>query len=269
MNEQERGEGAHAALETEIGRLKEHAATSVSPCAVAKLIAVSDEQVLERLRARLRNGDVPRSVRCLGTDGVLFAFDCAPGAVCLVPRSLLVRVDLDSRKVREIVDPFDPDEAGHVQSATVMPSTSLHVTHAAPALGATTATGAPIRMLSRPVGLRAPVPTLVGAPSASASLLAPVATLEVGESFMLTVEVTGVSFKALLFGSMRFDFFDNDRLDVTLPTAGTYQFDLMVRDFAHRTFKFKVSTSTGASFEQSAETDSQGGNLLRLQVTVP
>jgi hypothetical protein len=263
MTDPKLGEGTRAALDAEIARLKEHAAKSVSPCDVAKLIAVSDDQVLDRLRARVQSGDVPRGVSCIGADGVLFRFTCAPGAICLVPRSFLVLVDLATRKVREIIDPFDPDDL--VQSSAIgMSRASLPVPRPTSMSGAISDASRRIMAVLRPATRNAAARPTVPAASGPQAFAVASAT-----SYTLTVEVTGVTFKALLFGSTQFDFFGSDRLDVTLPTAGTYQFDLMVRDFAHRTFRFKVSTSSGASLEQSAETDDEGANLLRLQVTVP
>lgn len=269
MTENEQSEEARAILEAEIERLKEHAATSVSPCDVAKLIAVRDEQVRERLHARLQNGDVPRGVRCLGPEGVLFVFACAPGRVCLVPRSFLVHVDLTAGKVRNIEDRFDPDHAGLKAFKAFLPSESLIVPHAASTVAGIARSDARVRVLSRPGGSVAPLRAVTMAPAASASGLSSDAMFVAAPSYTLTVEVAGVSYKALEFGSTRLDFFGSDRLDVTLPTAGNYVFDLIVRDFANRSFKYKVSTSGGASLEQTAETNDQGESTIRLQVTVP
>ena len=267
MDEQERAERAHAALGTEIERLRAHAATSVSPCDVAKLIAVSDERVIERLLTRLGNGDQPRGVRCIGVGRVLFAFDCPPGTLCLLPRSFLVLVDLAARTVTEILDPYDSEEGGQMVATSVVPRARPSAARAAAALATAADADPRVRVLSSPSAALAVSPALAAAPSAPPSV-PDIVVLAAEAGFTLTVKVPGIAFKALLFGTTRFDF-SGDQIEVTLPVAGTYEFDLVVKDFANRTFEFEVTTSTGGSLKRTAALDGQGENTLRIRVTVP
>lgn len=139
MAEPEGADRALAELESEIERMRAHAAVSVSPCDVAKFIAVGDPRVVARLRQRLRNGDRPRGVRCIGVGRVLFAFDCPSGMICLVPRSFLVVVNVRTRRVTDIIDPFDADAS---QPAAARSTPAAAMTFAAPEAFATAAEGA-------------------------------------------------------------------------------------------------------------------------------
>lgn len=270
MNEKKGTEDARDAhLSTEIEYLRKFASTSISSCDVAKLIAVSDERVRELLRHRLRSGDVPTSVRCLSAESVYFGFSCAPGTICLVPRGFLVIVDVANRIVREITDPFDPDERSHITQTVSAPLTTLRQTLAQSAYVGRTDGTEQLPALQSFVTGDVSIKVLSHNWDAPSFVLPPNNTVEQLQSYVLTVEVPLIAYKALLFGNTRFDFSGRDRQDVTLPTAGTYQFDLVVKDSANRPFSYTVSTNTGSSLKQNAQTNAAGDNTLRLQVTVP
>lgn len=104
-----------ALLEEQIRSLEQAAPFSTNACLIAKLIAVKDSRVREKLTERLENPIVyePRGVDCLepdilGNQRVLFRFVCRPFVICLVEPSFLAVVSLLSRSVTDIQDPYDP-----------------------------------------------------------------------------------------------------------------------------------------------------------------
>lgn len=263
MSEKEREAFATTLLDAEVTRMREHAATSVSPCDVAKLIAVTDPTVLEKLRDRLRRGDQPRGVRCIGVGRVLFAFDCPPGVICLVPRSFLVVVDLRTREVTEIEDPYDEGSTGSAMRTESIRLVSDPMPYDSRG-DSVTVGGSRIRLLSTdaPRRFSGPAPSSMGGSSMIAAAL-------VATDFEITVEVPNIAFKALTVEERRFDFSGRDDITVTVSGAGTHRIVLFVKDDdANRSFSYKVSTSK-RSLTGTAFLDSRGENTLTFAVPVP
>lgn len=101
------------------------AAFSVDLCTIAKAISVSDENVRAIFISKLQAGNVFNDVRCLNytTDWekvyVYFDFDCPPDIYCffkLKPAFATV-IDLITKSVEKIIDPFDITEVHAVQNA--------------------------------------------------------------------------------------------------------------------------------------------------------
>jgi hypothetical protein len=113
-------------IKTELDNLERRSASSTDPCLVRKVIAVRDSAVRTRMIEKIAAGNEFRGIRCLPRDSVLFAFDCPPNTICLIPPTFLVIVDTTAQRVREIVDPFDPAEflesGNKLETANVSPS---------------------------------------------------------------------------------------------------------------------------------------------------
>jgi len=114
-------------LDREIEGLRHHATFSTNPCTVAATIAAADPDVRTRLLAKVREGDQFRGLSCPRRGAILFEFDCPPGVICLVRRSMLVLVDMAGRRVERIIDPFDPAHE------TEVPAPASHAMFAATA----------------------------------------------------------------------------------------------------------------------------------------
>lgn len=105
-------------LDAEVEKLRKVAEHSTDHCIVAKLIAISDENVRELLLSKLDQGDRFAGVSCVQGPGipeqrgVLFRLDCPPGTICLVAPSFLAVINLLTKKVDHIIDPYHPAEGG-------------------------------------------------------------------------------------------------------------------------------------------------------------
>jgi len=102
-----------AALQEQIGALKDAVAKSVDPCLTAKYIALSEARVQETLRRKLiEQGHRFRGIECLNRIGIpenksiYFNIDCKPGTFCLIKPAFLVVVNIIDGYVVTIVDPF-------------------------------------------------------------------------------------------------------------------------------------------------------------------
>jgi hypothetical protein len=101
-------------LDEQVKLLEQAAPFSIDPCVVAKLIAIKDSTVRDKLVDRLSKPQVyePRGVECLEPDilfnqRVLFRFVCRPPVFCLVDPSFLAIVNLTTHRV-EVQDPYVP-----------------------------------------------------------------------------------------------------------------------------------------------------------------
>ncbi|MEO7998339.1 MAG: hypothetical protein ABI852_12895 [Gemmatimonadaceae bacterium] len=244
---------ARDVLNAEIEFLKGHAATSVNQCDVAKLIAVMNNDVLNALMSHVARGDQPRGVTCIGSGRVLFAFGCPPNTICLVPRDVLVIVDLAKKQVMEIVDPYD---AQGLQAATFNRTTPVS-SPLPPGVRIVSATE------SQPISgrVRTLAVSLNEALHGAASL---------GATYTVTITVPDMPMKDLQSGNNRYGF-NGDSAVLTLPAAGTYRFFLTVSDPSRpgQPYSFTVSTSSGTNFSGASALDANGANTVGFDVTVP
>ncbi len=80
-------------------------------CTVAKLIAVKDSNVQEKLVHKLVEGNLYRDTNCSKRPSipelvsVIFHFDCAEGVFCLVPPTFAAVVNMITREVK-VSDPY-------------------------------------------------------------------------------------------------------------------------------------------------------------------
>lgn len=118
---------AREILDKEIARLKDAALTSSNTCMTSLVLAITDKAVQDLFVQKLKDDNVFKGIRCLSGLGipeyrrVEFHFECKEGAFCLVPTSFLVIVDIVSKTVFKIVDPYlgiDPG-FGHAESMTI------------------------------------------------------------------------------------------------------------------------------------------------------
>ncbi|MDB5391514.1 MAG: hypothetical protein JWM11_7160 [Planctomycetaceae bacterium] len=104
-------------LDKQFAALKEAAATTIDPCLVAKVIAISDSRVRELFMKKVADGYLFRGINCINRAGVpenkyvVFDFDCIPGTFCLVSPAFMVVVNIIDRYVVAIVDPYIPSPA--------------------------------------------------------------------------------------------------------------------------------------------------------------
>lgn len=85
------------------------ASYSVDLCTVATAIPLSDEKVITKLTEKILEGNVYNCHGCLSTFELIyvyFDFDCPPGVLCFVKPLFAAVVNLITRKVVDIVDPF-------------------------------------------------------------------------------------------------------------------------------------------------------------------
>jgi hypothetical protein len=107
---------AREMLDKEVTKLKEVSVTSINECIVAEYLAISDKAVQEKFLHKIAEGCIFRGIRCLSgisipeTRRVEFRFDCPSGAICLVPPSFMVVVNMISKHVEQIVDPYIEDD---------------------------------------------------------------------------------------------------------------------------------------------------------------
>ncbi|WP_097006361.1 hypothetical protein [Lacrimispora amygdalina] len=84
---------------------------SVDPCTIATAIALSDEKVIERLAEKF-DKYIFNGHRCLKYTSdwelvyIYFDFDCPPDVYCFIKPAFAVSVNLITKKVVDIVDPF-------------------------------------------------------------------------------------------------------------------------------------------------------------------
>jgi len=102
---------ARELMEKELNKLKEVAVTSTNGCVVAEYIAISDKNVQDKFLLKLAEGYVFKGITC--TRGqiteqrrVEFHFECAPGTFCFVSPSMMVIVDIISKTIVKIFDPY-------------------------------------------------------------------------------------------------------------------------------------------------------------------
>jgi hypothetical protein len=110
---------ARARLTYETDRLRELAAQSGDPRLSALLIAVTDERARELLLSRVHDGHqyggallTPRG----SLVSVVFSFSRPEGTFGILPLSVLVSVDLDERRVVQVVDNYFPRPKDPLQS---------------------------------------------------------------------------------------------------------------------------------------------------------
>ncbi len=105
------------AYDNQAASLLKVSATTVDPCLVAKYIAIADERVRALFAKKLLAGDVFRGVECAPRSGtaelitVVFEFDCKPGVFCFISPSFAVVVNLHTRHVVSVLDPYVSVEA--------------------------------------------------------------------------------------------------------------------------------------------------------------
>lgn len=228
-----------ARLDAAVRELHAHAAFSVDPCDVAKLIAVGDERIVARMIERLLRGDRLRSVRCVGTGRVLCAFDCAPDRICLVAPSFLAVVDLARRLVTEIVDPYDP---------TTEASTSTGRTQLA-------------------------TPAALGAQARSLSAVFSATTGAVG-SYDVTLTVTGVPYKSAQVQRVGDDTssaelpFDGDVATGSLP-AGSYEGFVTTKGWPHTPYTVAFEPQGGKKWSLPTKTNGKGDGFTAFRFDLP
>lgn len=110
-------------LDKEITKLKEVSVTSTNDCIVAQYIAISDKSVQEKFLHKISEGYIFKGIRCLSgisipeTRRVEFLFDCPSGVFCFIPPSFLVIVNMITKTVEKIVDPYLGDESHSMRLA--------------------------------------------------------------------------------------------------------------------------------------------------------
>jgi hypothetical protein len=103
-------------LDKEITKLKEVSVTSTNDCIVAEYIAISDKSVQEKFLHKISDGYIFKGIRCLSgisipeTRRVEFLFDCPSGVFCFIPPSFMVIVNMITKTVEKIVDPYLGEE---------------------------------------------------------------------------------------------------------------------------------------------------------------
>jgi hypothetical protein len=249
---------AREVLDAEIGMLKAHASTSVNPCDVAKLIAVTNEGVMKVLMEHVARGDQPRGVTCIGTGRVLFAFGCPPETICLVPRDVLVVVDLAKRQVTDIVDPYDSNGR----------SDRAHERFDIPAIARISSVRSPIVREQRSSGtIRSGAMAALGnAPHLHAMEKA----FSAADSLSVTFTVPEMGVREVIDDQGNVFLFEGTSLQLTVPNAGRFRFSLRVSDPTHanETFTYTVSTGTNSKTFQTT-LDGNGDVLDIIRVDVP
>lgn len=140
----------------QLKQLSDLAAKSTAPSLTATWIAASDEKVKELILTKLDAGSTLQGVMPAGSQrarefGVIFVFDRPAGAVNLVSTSFLATVDLQSKRVIDVADPYVADEHTSTPGAYFAPPTgglpfALSVPTNAPRVIISDAARAPYRM---------------------------------------------------------------------------------------------------------------------------
>ncbi|WP_051217432.1 hypothetical protein [Paenibacillus assamensis] len=92
------------------------AAFSLDPCTVATAIALTNQPVREKLIEKFNAGYMYNGYGCLkvvgnlGVSYVAFKFSCPAGVHCFINPSFVAVVNLVTKKVIDIIDPFHVSE---------------------------------------------------------------------------------------------------------------------------------------------------------------
>lgn len=119
------------ALTKQAEEYKKMALYSVDICTIATAVALSDDKVKATIIEKVNNGNVFQGHRCLKYPTnfeiiyVYFDFDCPTGVFCFIKPSFAVSVNLISRKVIDIVDPFITSEIDLLLTNLETPSNNL------------------------------------------------------------------------------------------------------------------------------------------------
>lgn len=241
---------AREVLGAEIEFLKTHASMSVSPCDVAKLIAVTDERVLQVLMEHVARGDQPRGVTCIGLGRVLFAFGCPPNTICLVPRDVLVVVDLERKRVIEVVDPYDTQGRSDRSSERLNKAGVIRIpsvrTHG-------------VREHGFGRGIRSAAKVAVSdAPQLNAMEM----VFDAADALSITFTVPEMARREVIDDDGNVFLFDGTSLVLTVPSAGTYRLTLHVSDATRPNQSFTYTIAPGATPTNLQATLDGSGNVF-------
>ncbi|MDX1421903.1 MAG: hypothetical protein R3322_02120 [Kiloniellales bacterium] len=98
-------------LREAVEQLKDHVSSSGGDACFGRVIAaLSDEDVQKHFVQHVLDHEAFSRAFCLGSfipeeDRIVFEFTCVPPKICLLPMRFLVRINLITEQVVEIIDP--------------------------------------------------------------------------------------------------------------------------------------------------------------------
>ena len=114
-NDPERGAATHNVilgnLRGAIERAREQSiATGMDPCTARIIASLADENVQQHFVKHILANEAFSRAFCLGSfipeeDRLIFEFICLPPKICLFPVKFLVRINVITEKVIEVIDP--------------------------------------------------------------------------------------------------------------------------------------------------------------------